>query len=51
MFANDFHKDIIVLVVVLGNKIVITIRKWSGSHNEGANLESFILEVCTSRSI
>jgi hypothetical protein len=36
------HNDTIAFIVVLGNKIVITILKWNGSHNEGANLESFI---------
>jgi hypothetical protein len=41
----------IALIAVLGNKIVITVLKWSGSHNEGANLESFISEVPTLGSI
>jgi hypothetical protein len=50
-FASDSHKVMIALIAVLGNKIVITVLKWSGSHNEGANLESFISEVPTLGSI
>ncbi len=38
------------LIVMLGNKIVITVLKWSDSHNEGEK-ESFIWEVQTLGSI
>jgi hypothetical protein len=49
-FGSNSHKVMTELIAMLGNKIVITVLKWSDSHNEGEK-DSFIWEVQTLGSI